>query len=66
MVGEFRTGYDTAHKFLWEIYQAGNGQWRWRAYGDDMKIKKKSDGAFKTAKECEANSRVHGMDGEYE
>ena len=66
MVGESRTGYDTARKHLWEIYDAGNGRWRWRAYGEDMKIKKKPDGAFKTEKECEADSKAHGMYGEYE
>ena len=65
MVDESRTGYDSAGKFLWEVCDSGNGRWRWRAYGEGMKIKKKSDGAFKTAEECEADSKARGMDGEY-
>ena len=66
MIGDSRTGYDSAHKFLWEIHQTGNGRWRWKSIREDMKIKKKSDGAFKTEKECEADSKAHGMDGKYE
>ena len=65
MSGETRTGYDARHEFLWEIYETGNGRWRWRAYDTNMKVKKRSDGAFKTEEECEADSKANGMDGEY-
>ena len=65
MTDEPKTGFDSAHKFMWEIYKDGSGRYRWRAYGDNMKVKERSNGAFKTEEECEADSRKHGMDGEY-
>ena len=63
---ESRSGYDTDRKFLWEICRFGNSRWKWRAYDEEYRIKKTSDREFDTEEECEADSRGHGINGEYQ
>ena len=64
--GISRVGYDSKNK-LWEIYLTDDG-WMWKKYeGNDIegKVVKKSDRSFDAEKDCEADSKSHGMDEEY-
>lgn len=60
-----KTGFDSKNNWLWEIYTDAKGRYRWRATDSTLKVRERSDGAFKTEEECITNSREHGMDGEY-
>lgn len=64
--GVNRTGLDSDGN-LWEIYQTDDGRWKWKKYKgcNDKEVTKESEESFNTEKDCEANSRDHGMDEEY-
>ena len=57
---------------LWKIYQIGDDRWRWKKYKassqgiKEDEVIKESDMPFDTEKDCEDDSRIHGMDEKYD
>ncbi len=47
----------------WEIYQDGNGEWRWRRVAPNGKIVAASSEGYKNRSDCVANARRNGYPG---
>lgn len=47
----------------WEIYQDGQGQWRWRRTASNGRIVGASTQGYANRSDCEANAKRNGWNG---